>query len=65
MQASGLIPKEQDLSLLVDLYELAIAQAYWAEGMQETGVFSLFFRKLPPESKLRSGLWPTALCPGA
>lgn len=47
MQASGHIPKEQDLSLLVDLYELAMAQAYWAEGMRETGVFSLFFRKLP------------------
>ena len=39
--------KEQDLALLVDLYELAMAQAYWAEGMQETATFSLFFRTLP------------------
>lgn len=39
--------REGDLSLMVDLYELAMAQAYWAEGMDETAVFSLFFRALP------------------
>ncbi|MEQ9544558.1 MAG: nicotinate phosphoribosyltransferase [Marinobacter sp.] len=38
---------EKDLALLVDLYELAMAQAYWAEGMHDTAVFSLFFRELP------------------
>lgn len=38
---------EKDLALLVDLYELAMAQAYWAEGMHETAVFSLFFRDMP------------------
>ncbi|AZT84735.1 nicotinate phosphoribosyltransferase [Marinobacter sp. NP-4(2019)] len=38
---------EKDLALLVDLYELAMAQAYWAEGMHDTAVFSLFFRDLP------------------
>ncbi|PXX89869.1 nicotinate phosphoribosyltransferase [Marinobacter vulgaris] len=41
------VVKEADLSLLVDLYELAMAQAYWSEGMDDTAVFSLFFRQLP------------------
>ncbi len=40
--------REQDLPLMVDLYELSMAQAYWAEGMNETATFSLFFRELPP-----------------
>ncbi|TBW55199.1 nicotinate phosphoribosyltransferase [Marinobacter halodurans] len=40
--------EEKDLALLVDLYELTMAQAYWAESMDDTAVFSLFFRKLPP-----------------
>lgn len=40
--------EEKDLALLVDLYELTMAQAYWAESMNDTAVFSLFFRKLPP-----------------
>lgn len=39
--------RQQDLPLMVDLYELAMAQAYWAEGMAEDAVFSLFFRELP------------------
>lgn len=38
---------EKDLSLTVDLYELAMAQAYQAESMHGTAVFSLFFRTLP------------------
>jgi len=34
--------------LLVDLYELTMAQAYWREGMaDEEAVFSLYFRQLP------------------
>ncbi len=41
------VVREGDLSLLVDLYELAMAQAYWSEGMDDTAVFSLFFRELP------------------
>lgn len=41
------VVKENDLSLLVDLYELAMVQAYWSEGMDDTAVFSLFFRELP------------------
>ena len=39
--------KQEDLPLMVDLYELAMAQAYWAEDMADTAVFSLFFRDLP------------------
>lgn len=39
--------QQQDLALMVDLYELAMAQAYQAEGMSDDAVFSLFFRELP------------------
>jgi nicotinate phosphoribosyltransferase len=39
--------RQEDLPLMVDLYELAMAQAYWAEEMADTAVFSLFFRELP------------------
>jgi nicotinate phosphoribosyltransferase len=34
--------------LLTDLYELTMARAYHELGMQETAVFELFVRKLPP-----------------
>ncbi|MFC4260328.1 nicotinate phosphoribosyltransferase [Marinobacter lacisalsi] len=47
MAEPSLMLKEQDLPLLVDLYELAMAQAYWRSGMDGEAVFSLFFRKLP------------------
>ncbi|MCP1676921.1 nicotinate phosphoribosyltransferase [Natronocella acetinitrilica] len=40
-------PQSDELALLTDLYELTMAQAYWAERMHEPAVFSLFFRKLP------------------
>ncbi|MFW6154231.1 MAG: nicotinate phosphoribosyltransferase [Planctomycetota bacterium] len=33
--------------LFTDLYELTMAQAYHAQGMNDTAVFELFFRKLP------------------
>ncbi|MDX1634871.1 MAG: nicotinate phosphoribosyltransferase [Marinobacter sp.] len=36
-----------DLALMVDLYELAMAQAYWESGMDGDATFSLFFRKRP------------------
>jgi putative nicotinate phosphoribosyltransferase len=32
---------------LTDLYELTMVQAYWAEGMHDDAVFSLFVRRLP------------------
>lgn len=34
--------------LLVDLYELTMAQAYWREGMDAPATFGLFVRRLPP-----------------
>ncbi len=34
-------------ALFTDLYELTMAQAFAAEGMEETAVFELFFRGLP------------------
>lgn len=34
-------------ALFTDLYELTMAQAYDSEGMNETAVFELMFRKLP------------------
>jgi nicotinate phosphoribosyltransferase len=35
-------------ALLIDLYELTMAQAYFEERMNDTAVFSLFVRHLPP-----------------
>ncbi len=39
--------EQKDLALMVDLYELAMAQAYWESGKTDTATFSLFFRKRP------------------
>ncbi len=36
-------------ALLTDLYELTMLQAYFDEGMQDTAVFELFVRVLPPQ----------------
>jgi nicotinate phosphoribosyltransferase len=36
-------------ALFTDLYELTMAQAYDAEGMDRPAVFELFFREMPPE----------------
>jgi nicotinate phosphoribosyltransferase len=36
-----------NLALFTDFYELTMLQAYFEEQMQETGVFSLFVRRLP------------------
>lgn len=38
---------DRNAALLTDLYELTMLQAYWAEGMTENAVFSLFVRRLP------------------
>lgn len=38
----------QGLALFTDLYELTMMQAYWAQDMRDTAVFSLFARRLPP-----------------
>lgn len=34
--------------LFTDLYELTMAQAYWAEHMDQLSVFELAFREMPP-----------------
>ena len=36
------------LGLFTDLYELSMLQAYHAEGMHDTAVFTLFVRRQPP-----------------
>lgn len=36
------------MGLLVDLYELVMADSYLREGMNETATFDLFIRSLPP-----------------
>jgi len=36
-------------ALFTDLYELTMLDAYHSLGMEDTAVFSLFVRKLPPE----------------
>lgn len=39
---------DANAALLVDLYELTMAQAYWREGMAgDEAAFSLYFRRLP------------------
>lgn len=40
---------EANLGLFTDLYEMTMLQAYWAEGMNERAVFSLYFRELPAQ----------------
>src|SRR5438034_4750678 len=39
---------DSNSALLTDLYELTMLQSYFAEGMNETAVFDLFIRRLPP-----------------
>jgi len=38
---------EANMALLTDQYQLTMLQAYWAEEMAGSAVFSLFFRRLP------------------
>jgi nicotinate phosphoribosyltransferase len=40
---------EPSLALFTDLYELTMAQAYWQSRTTAPAVFSLFFRKYPPD----------------
>ena len=39
---------DSNAALLTDLYELTMLQSYFDEGMNETSVFDLFMRRLPP-----------------
>jgi nicotinate phosphoribosyltransferase len=56
----GLLTAAQT-SLLTDLYELAMASSYHRQGSNETAIFELFARKLPPNRDwlLAAGLGPT------
>ena len=51
-----------ETSLLTDQYELAMAASYFRRGMNETAVFELFVRHLPPHRRLaaRGGPRPRA-----
>ncbi|WP_084174999.1 nicotinate phosphoribosyltransferase [Afifella pfennigii] len=44
-----ILPATGALALFTDLYELRMMQAYFAEGMADTAVFTLFVRSLPAE----------------
>ena len=54
---------DKNVALLTDRYELTMAQAYWAEGLNKRAVFSLFVRRLPASRNylLACGL-DTVLC---
>ena len=47
MDEGGRWVHDGNVALLTDLYQLAMTQAYWSEGMEGEAVFSLFFRDLP------------------
>ena len=54
-----MVLRQEISALFTDLYEVTMAQAYWAEGMSSTAVFETFFRKLPPgRSYLLAGWSP-------
>ena len=38
-----------EMGLLTDLYELTMAQSYFAEGMDGQATFSLYIREYPPD----------------
>ena len=50
-----------ETSLLVDLYELNMAAVYHRDGLDDTAIFELFVRHLPPRRDwlLAAGLGPT------
>jgi nicotinate phosphoribosyltransferase len=63
----GIDPRRSPL--LTDLYQLNMIEAYLAEGLTQTAVFELFFRKLPPHRHflIAAGLaqaveWLQTLC---
>ncbi len=44
----GKIQDQRNLTMLVDFYELTMANGYWKSGMQDTEcVFDMFFRTIP------------------
>lgn len=49
MSGTGTWVSEENEALLTDLYQLTMAQAYWAQGLRGNAVFSLFSRRLPTD----------------
>ncbi len=47
-QPDSLLPADQDLPLMTDLYELTMAAGYFLAGKHETVAFEAFVRTLPP-----------------
>lgn len=45
----GFFVTPENQILLTDLYELTMAAAYWANGVNGTSSFELYFRRLPPK----------------
>jgi nicotinate phosphoribosyltransferase len=43
------MPAGENLTLLTDLYQLTMAQAYFRAGRMAPASFSLFIRNYPPE----------------
>jgi nicotinic acid phosphoribosyltransferase len=39
---------DDNAAVLTDLYELTMLESYFAHGMNDTAVFDLFVRRLPP-----------------
>jgi nicotinate phosphoribosyltransferase len=48
-QKTGSAVDDRPLALFTDLYELTMLRAYLELGIDQTAVFSLFVRRLPPE----------------
>ena len=44
-----MMQSDSEFSLLTDLYELTMAQAYFEHGMHAPATFSLLIRKYPPD----------------
>ena len=51
-----------DWPLMVDLYELAMAQAYWKAGLDGVAVFSLFYRQQPPHRNYMLACGQQSVC---
>ena len=50
--ATPMQPRDPGSSaLLTDLYQLTMLQTYYEQGMTDTAVFELFFRRLPPKAR--------------
>jgi nicotinate phosphoribosyltransferase len=60
-QTRGLFVDQNNAALATDLYQLTMAAAYWAGGMNQEASFEFFVRKLPRDRAflVAAGLLPT------